>query len=66
MIFAHLEYNLSLPKYYLLRKAKQLRVKDEKSKSKRSLAKLRKVVDEAMPGILNVYDMEMKKYLEYQ
>lgn len=66
MVFSHLEYYLSLPKYYFLRKAKQLRIKEEKLKSQRALAKLRKAVVEAMPGVIANYEAELRKYADLQ
>uniref|UniRef100_A0A1A9W7D3 Hpc2-related domain-containing protein n=1 Tax=Glossina brevipalpis TaxID=37001 RepID=A0A1A9W7D3_9MUSC len=66
MVFSHLEFQLSLPKYYFLRKAKQLRIKEEKMKSKRVFYKLQKAVTEVMPAVLASYDAELRKYAELQ
>lgn len=64
MVFAHLEYHLILPKYFFLRKAKQLRIKEEKMKSKRALCKLRKAIIEAMPGVIANFEAEIRKQTE--
>ena len=66
MVFAHLEFHLQLPKYFFLRKAKQLRIKEEKLKSKRCLGKLRKTVTELMPSAIANYEVELRKYAELQ
>uniref|UniRef100_W8AYF3 Yemanuclein-alpha n=1 Tax=Ceratitis capitata TaxID=7213 RepID=W8AYF3_CERCA len=64
MVFAHLEYHLILPKYFFLRKAKQLRIKEEKMKSKRAVGKLRKAIIEAMPGVIANFEAEIRKHAE--
>ncbi|KAI8130470.1 yemanuclein [Lucilia cuprina] len=64
MVFAHLEFHLSLPRYYFLRKAKQLRIKEEKLKSKRSFNKLHKAITETMPAVIASYEAELKRYSE--
>lgn len=66
MVFAHLEYQLSLPKYYFLRKAKQLRIKEEKLKSKRAFSKLHKAITETMPAVIASYDAELRRFAELQ
>ncbi|XP_054725649.1 yemanuclein isoform X1 [Anastrepha obliqua] len=64
MVFAHLEYHLVLPKYFFLRKAKQLRIKEEKMKSKRALGKLRKAIIEAMPSVIANFEADIRKHAE--
>ncbi|XP_067617274.1 yemanuclein [Eurosta solidaginis] len=64
MVFAHLEFHLLLPKYFFLRKAKQLRIKEEKMKSKRALAKLRKAIIEAMPNVIANFEADIRKHAE--
>ncbi|XP_036323928.1 yemanuclein [Rhagoletis pomonella] len=64
MVFAHLEYHLVLPKYFFLRKAKQLRIKEEKMKSKRALGKLRKTIIEAMPAVIANFEAEIRRHAE--
>lgn len=65
-VFAHLEYQLSLPKNFLLRKAKQLRINQEKSKTKKAFVKLRKAVSEVMQNISQQYNANLTKYEEFQ
>ncbi|XP_055902513.1 yemanuclein [Eupeodes corollae] len=65
-VFAHLEYQLSLPKYFLLRKAKQLRINQEKTKTKKAFVKLRKAVAEIMQSINQQYQANVTKYEEFQ
>ncbi|XP_055849097.1 yemanuclein [Episyrphus balteatus] len=65
-VFAHLEYQLSLPKYFLLRKAKQLRINQEKTKTKKAFVKLRKAVSEIMQSIHQQYQTNLTKYEEFQ
>ncbi|XP_065372239.1 yemanuclein [Calliphora vicina] len=64
MVFAHLEFHLSLPKYFFLRKAKQLRIKEEKLKSKRSFNKLHKAITETMSAVTASYEAELRRYSE--
>lgn len=64
MVFAHLEYQLSLPKYFFLRKTRQLRVKEEKVKTKRTFNKLHKAITETMPAVVASYEAELKRYSE--
>lgn len=66
MVYAHLEYQLSLPRYFFFRKAKQLREKEEKLKSKRAFNKLQKAVTETMPTVIASYDAELRRYAELQ
>lgn len=66
MVHAHLEYQLALPKYFLLRKAKSLRIKEERLKTKKAFYKLQKAVTEIMPGVLTSYEAELRKYAELQ
>lgn len=61
IVFAHIEYQLSLPKYFLLRKAKQLRIKQEKTKTKKAFTKLKKGVLEVMPSVLLQYEGNYKR-----
>ncbi|XP_037913237.1 yemanuclein isoform X4 [Hermetia illucens] len=63
-IFAHLEFQLSLAKYYFLRKARTLRIKQEKNKTKRAYLKLKKTVAEVMPSILSSYEASCRKVEE--
>lgn len=65
-VLAHLEYQLSLPKNFLLRKAKQLRINQEKSKTKKAFVKLRKAVSEVMQNISQQYQTNLAKYEEFQ
>ncbi|ALC46403.1 yemalpha [Drosophila busckii] len=64
MVFAHLEYQLQLPKYFILRKAKVLRAREEKIKTSIALDKLRKAVTEAMPKAVANYELELHKFAE--
>lgn len=66
VVFAHLEYQLSLPKYFLLRKAKQLRINQEKTKTKKAFVKLRKSVADIMPSITQQYQLSLRTYEEFQ
>uniref|UniRef100_A0A1I8MNM0 Hpc2-related domain-containing protein n=1 Tax=Musca domestica TaxID=7370 RepID=A0A1I8MNM0_MUSDO len=66
MVYAHLEYQLLQPKYFFLRKARQLREKEEKLKTKRAFNKLQKAVTETMPIVIASYDAEMRRYAELQ
>lgn len=65
VVFAHLEFQLSLPKYYLLRKAKQLRINQEKTKTKKAFVKLRKAVAEIMPTIIQQYQSNTRTYEDF-
>lgn len=64
MVFAHLEYQLQLPKYFILRKAKALRAREEKNKTTIALEKLRKAVAEVMPKAIANYEIELHKFAE--
>ncbi|KAL7730307.1 hypothetical protein ACLKA6_016558 [Drosophila palustris] len=64
MVFAHLEYQLQLPKYYILRKGKALRAREEKNKTTIALEKLRKAVAEVMPKAIANYEIELHKFAE--
>lgn len=64
MVFAHLEYQLQLPKYFILRKAKALRAKEEKNKTTNALERLRKAVAEVMPKAIANYEIELHKFAE--
>lgn len=66
MVYAHLEYQLLQPKYFFLRKARQLREKEEKLKTKRAFNKLQKAVTETMPIVIASYEAEMRRYAELQ
>ncbi|XP_075146836.1 yemanuclein [Haematobia irritans] len=66
MVYAHLEYHLALPRYFFFRKARQLREKEEKLKSKRAFNKLHKAVTETMPAVIASYDAELRRYAELQ
>lgn len=63
IVYGHLEYSLNLPKNLLLRKLKQI-VKEEKAKVKKSLAKLKKAVDDCMPGVMVNYQVSFKRIEE--
>lgn len=63
-VFAHLEYQISLPKYFLLRKAKQLRNKQEGTKTTNAYMKLKKAVAEVMPSVLLNYESNCRKVEE--
>uniref|UniRef100_A0A1I8NYY7 Hpc2-related domain-containing protein n=1 Tax=Stomoxys calcitrans TaxID=35570 RepID=A0A1I8NYY7_STOCA len=65
-VYAHMEYQLSLPKYFFFRKARQLREREEKMKSKRAFNKLHKAVTETMPAVIASYDAELRRYAELQ
>ncbi|XP_064553179.1 yemanuclein [Drosophila montana] len=64
MVFAHLEYQLQLPKYFILRKAKALRAREEKNKTTNALERLRKAVAEVMPKAIANYEIELHKFAE--
>ncbi|XP_073818412.1 yemanuclein isoform X2 [Musca autumnalis] len=66
VVYAHLEYQLLQPKYFFLRKARQLREKEEKLKTKRAFNKLQKAVTETMPLVISSYDAELRRYAELQ
>lgn len=65
-VFAHLEYQLQLPKYSLLRKVKQVHIKDEKSKQADAFYQLHKGVSDIMPQAIKKYEAEKVKYNESQ
>ncbi|KAH8311548.1 hypothetical protein KR044_006840 [Drosophila immigrans] len=64
MVFAHLEYQLQLPKYFILRRAKALRAREEKNKTTVALEKLRKAVAELMPKAIANYEIELHRFAE--
>ncbi|XP_062126375.1 LOW QUALITY PROTEIN: yemanuclein [Drosophila sulfurigaster albostrigata] len=64
MVFAHLEYQLQLPKYFILRRAKALRAREEKNKTTAALEKLRKAVAELMPKAIANYEIELHRFAE--
>ncbi|XP_002070137.4 yemanuclein [Drosophila willistoni] len=59
MVYAHLEYQLQLPKYFILRKAKAMISKEERNKSTNALDKLRKAITEIMPRAIANYEIEL-------
>jgi len=64
MVFSHIEYQLQLPKYYMLRKGKQVRAKEEKKKSTDMLEKLRRAVAVVMPKAIANYETELRTFAE--
>ncbi|XP_043657297.1 yemanuclein [Drosophila teissieri] len=64
MVFSHIEYQLQLPKYYMLRKGKQVRAKEEKRKSTIILEKLRRAVAVVMPKAIANYETELRTFAE--
>nr|XP_036674141.1 yemanuclein [Drosophila suzukii] len=64
MVFSHIEYQLQLPKYYMLRKGKQVRAKEEKKKSTNMLEKLRRAVAVVMPKAIANYETELRTFAE--
>ncbi|XP_030369879.1 yemanuclein [Scaptodrosophila lebanonensis] len=66
MVFAHLEYQLTLPKYFILRKSKALRAKEEKNKTTLALDNLRKAIAKIMPRAIENYEIKLRKYAELQ
>ncbi|XP_016999073.2 yemanuclein [Drosophila takahashii] len=64
MVFSHIEYQLQLPKYYMLRKGKQVRAKEEKKKSTNTLDKLRRAVAVVMPKAIANYETELRTFAE--
>ncbi|KAH8246997.1 hypothetical protein KR032_006480 [Drosophila birchii] len=64
MVFSHIEYQLQLPKYYILRKGKAVRAKEEKNKTRKSLDKLRQAVAVVMPKAIANYEMELRNFAE--
>ncbi|XP_037946418.1 yemanuclein-like [Teleopsis dalmanni] len=66
MVFAHLEYHLGLPKYYLQHTGKKMRVNEEKLKGLQTLKKLRKAIDYIMTNAIPSYESELRKYAESQ
>ncbi|KAH8346797.1 hypothetical protein KR084_011958 [Drosophila pseudotakahashii] len=64
MVFSHIEYQLQLPKYYMLRKGKQVRAKEEKKKSTNVLDKLRRAVAVVMPKAIANYETELHTFAE--
>ncbi|XP_017017665.1 yemanuclein [Drosophila kikkawai] len=64
MVFSHIEYQLQLPKYYILRKGKAVRAKEEKNKSRKSIEKLRQAVAMVMPKAIANYEMELRNFAE--
>ncbi|KAH8306257.1 hypothetical protein KR018_005322, partial [Drosophila ironensis] len=64
MVFAHIEYQLQLPKYYVLRKGKALRAKQEKSKVAGAMNKLQRAVAVVMPKAIANYEMELRSFAE--
>ncbi|XP_016977112.1 yemanuclein [Drosophila rhopaloa] len=64
MVFSHIEYQLQLPKYYMLRKGKQVRAKEEKKKSTIVLEKLRRAVAVVMPKAIANYETELRTFAE--
>lgn len=65
-VYAHLEYHLHLPKYSILRKIKQMRIKEEKAKQVNAFYKLQKSVLEVMTIAAANYHIEMSKYTDMQ
>ncbi|XP_055380993.1 yemanuclein [Condylostylus longicornis] len=63
-IFAHLEYQMELPKYYLIKKGKQMRIKQEKSKIKKAYIKLKNAIAKVMPSVINSYEATYKQISE--
>lgn len=59
-VYSHLEYSMQLPKNMLIRKLKQI-MKEEKTKCKKVLAKMKKAVDEFMPTVMINYQVSFKK-----
>lgn len=64
-VFGHLEYQLLLPKYSLLRKVKQIRVKEEKAKQAEAYFKLQKSVLDVMPTAIANHEVDLRKNNEY-
>ncbi|KAI8044721.1 yemanuclein [Drosophila gunungcola] len=64
MVFSHIEYQLQLPKYYMLRKGKQVRAKEEKNKSTIMVEKLRRAVAVVMPKAIANYETELRTFAE--
>ncbi|XP_001964637.3 yemanuclein [Drosophila ananassae] len=64
MVFSHIEYQLQLPKYYMLRKGKAVRAKEAKSKSNNAVEKLRRAVAVVMPKAIANYEMELRNFAE--
>ncbi|KAH8247239.1 hypothetical protein KR038_000745 [Drosophila bunnanda] len=64
MVFSHIEYQLQLPKYYILRKGKAVRAKEEKNKTRKSLEKLRQAVAVIMPKAVANYEVELRNFAE--
>ncbi|KAH8382455.1 hypothetical protein KR009_003597 [Drosophila setifemur] len=64
MVFSHIEYQLQLPKYYILRKGKAVRAKQEKNKTTNALEKLRRAVSVVMPKAIANYEMELRNFAE--
>ncbi|KAH8280850.1 hypothetical protein KR054_001164 [Drosophila jambulina] len=64
MVFSHIEYQLQLPKYYILRKGKAVRAKEEKNKTRKSLEKLRQAVAMVMPKAIANYEVELRNFAE--
>ncbi|XP_017083188.1 yemanuclein [Drosophila eugracilis] len=64
MVFSHIEYQLQLPKYYMLRKGKQVRAKEEKNKTTNMLDKLRWAVAVVMPKAIADYETELRTFAE--
>ncbi|XP_017039010.2 yemanuclein, partial [Drosophila ficusphila] len=64
MVFSHIEYQLQLPKYYMLRKGKQVRAKEEKKKTNSMLEKLRRAVAVVMPKAIANYETELRAFAE--
>ncbi|XP_020817182.1 yemanuclein [Drosophila serrata] len=65
MVFSHIEYQLQLPKYYILRKGKAVRAKEEKNKTRKSLEKLRQAVAVIMPKAIANYEVELRNFAEH-
>ncbi|XP_026843920.1 yemanuclein [Drosophila persimilis] len=64
MVFSHIEYQLQLPKYYILRKGKALRSKEEKTRTTIALESLRRAVSESMPKAIASYEVELHHFAE--
>ncbi|KAH8332503.1 hypothetical protein KR074_004288 [Drosophila pseudoananassae] len=64
MVFSHIEYQLQLPKYYILRKGKAVKAKEAKSKSNNAVEKLRRAVAVVMPKAIANYEMELRNFAE--
>ncbi|XP_055700214.1 yemanuclein isoform X2 [Phlebotomus papatasi] len=60
-VYSYLESHLPCSKQTLMLRAKKLRIQQEEAKVKRAVSRLKKAVEECMPGLISAYEKEYER-----